>query len=446
MRRRNFLLGAASLPAAALLGGLGVRALLQRPTPTLLSGGLAVGADGVLWPLPPGVAPTYLPGSRVPADDSVTSRGLDPVQRERLAQAARDRRAGAQLPAGRWEALCSAALDDLLALTGPVLANTAYPRGAVVAGPVSWWRYTWPRDASFAALALARCGLHHEALAVLTHLASLQGPDGSYAARYTAAGGLPDARPPQTDGVGWFTWASVGVLKVLPTGSRPDDLATLEAALCRSGERLVRLTAGPTGLPPASPDYWEVRERFTTLGTAAATLLGLEAVATRPGLPEGLSARAAASAARLREAMCRAYAPTWGRYPERVGAAVGSPGQIDAALALVLPPFTTALPGAEAVRTTALARMARPAGGVAPGEGWRRDGVSWTPETALLAWSAAGLGWRQEAEELLAWLEAHRTAAGALPEKVLADGSPAGPAPLAWTCALVLLAAHELVS
>ena len=31
----------------------------------------------------------------------------------------------------------------------------------------------------------------------------------------------------------------------------------------------------------------------------------------------------------------------------------------------------------------------------------------------------------------------------ALPEKVAADGSPAGPAPLAWTCSLLLLALCE---
>ncbi|WP_235984930.1 glycoside hydrolase family 15 [Actinomyces trachealis] len=458
MRRRSLLLGATYLPAAALLGGLGVRALVQRPTPTLLCGGVAVGADGVLWPLAPGLAPTYLSDSRVPADDAACPLNLDAAEREQLAQAARERRAGAQLPSGRWEQLCSVALDDLLALTSPVLADTVcgagtaatapaittYPRGAVVAGPLSWWRYTWPRDASFVALALARCGLHGEALEVLTHLAGLQGADGTFAARYTATGGLPDARPPQTDGVGYFAWAIAGVLTTLPAGTRPDAVATLEAALTRCADRLVHLTAGPTGLPPASPDYWEVRERFTTLGTAAATLLGLEAAATQTKLSDGISDHAAVSAARLREAIHSAYGVTWGRYPDTVAAAVGSPGQIDAAIALVLPPFTAALPGALEVRETAVSRMGRLAGGVAPGEGWRRDGVSWTPETALLAWSAAGLGWRDEAEALLSWLESHRTTAGALPEKVLADGSPAGPAPLAWTCALVLLAVHEL--
>ncbi|GAV95402.1 glycoside hydrolase [Actinomyces denticolens] len=102
---------------------------------------------------------------------------------------------------------------------------------------------------------------------------------------------------------------------------------------------------------------------------------------------------------------------------------------VDAAIALVGPPFTRALAGSARVRAGARARMTRAGGGVAPGSHWRDDGVSWTPETALLAWSAAALGERAEAEELMAWLESHRTAAGALAEKVLADGRPAGPRP-----------------
>ena len=143
---------------------------------------------------------------------------------------------------------------------------------------------------------------------------------------------------------------------------------------------------------------------------------------------EALADRVAA----VRSAMERNFAPAWGRHLQR--------DDVDAAIALVLPPFTRPLAGARTVRQTAAARMHRPTGGLAPGAGWRDDGVSWTPETALMAWSALSLGMEEEGTRLLAWLEAHRTAAGALPEKVLADGSPAGPAPLAWTCALILLA------
>jgi glucoamylase len=42
------------------------------------------------------------------------------------------------------------------------------------------------------------------------------------------------------------------------------------------------------------------------------------------------------------------------------------------------------------------------------------------------------------------WLSAQRTWWGSLPEKVLANGAPAGPAPLAWTASLVILTAAQL--
>ena len=52
----------------------------------------------------------------------------------------------------------------------------------------------------------------------------------------------------------------------------------------------------------------------------------------------------------------------------------------------------------------------------------------------------------QLAAHWMDWLSAHRTPWGSLPEKVLATGAPAGPAPLAWTAALVVLTAAELDS
>ena len=109
---------------------------------------------------------------------------------------------------GCWADLAEAALTDLLALTGPTLgagegkAPIDFPAGAVVAGPVGGWRYTWPRDASFAAAAFSAVGLHGEALGVLAHLAGLQRPSGGFETRYTASGGVPDDRPAQSDGAG----------------------------------------------------------------------------------------------------------------------------------------------------------------------------------------------------------------------------------------------------
>ncbi|MBI4942415.1 MAG: glycoside hydrolase family 15, partial [Actinobacteria bacterium] len=125
------------------------------------------------------------------------------------------------------------------------------------------------------------------------------------------------------------------------------------------------------------------------------------------------------------------------RYPDRGGA--------DSALAMMMPPFQpVADPQVGAAFRAAPPRLARPGGGLAPGEQWREQTVSWTPETALFALASAAAGDRDEAVRRLTWLDSRRTPLGALPEKVLADGRPAGVAPLAWTAALVLLTLHEL--
>ena len=470
--RRALIRGAALVPLAAAAGwGAWRLALSPRPQPALLSEGVVVGAGGEVRPLPPGAACRFEPGTRVPAADpaaaaeggarraSSAGRADDPAaagggalpdeERAALVRAARERVAGAALPGGRRAGAARDALADLLALIGPVLADadgsapTSYPAGAVVAGPVSAWRYVWPRDASFAAAALAAVGLDDEALAVLEHLAALQGPDGGFEARYTAAGTVPDDRPAQLDGTGWVLWAAGRVLgPARPDADRVEG--RLGVCLRRCASRLLELTDGPHRLPPVSPDYWEVAEGRLTLATAMSVLLGLEAAArlVAVGLDLGAQGRAAAArAAQVRTAIEGGFAPGWGRHR--------GDDDVDAAIALTAPPFTAALAGAVEVRRGARSAMARVSGGVGPGSSWRDDGVSWTPETALLAWSAAALGadgeagLAAEADELLDWLVDRRTGVGALPEKVAADGSPAGPAPLAWTCSLLLLALCE---
>lgn len=477
--RRRFLALAAAVPltaAAALWGGARLVGLGRR-APTLLSGGLVVGGGGGLYPLAPGDTVAYVPGTRLP--QAPEPWGLTAAQQSALARQALARRQAARLPQGRWADLADGALTDLLALTGPALmpgpmspagpadpsaepsagstppptptsaggtgregrdsrealppGAEVFPPGAVVAAPVSIWRYVWPRDAAFAAAAFGAVNLTDEALGVLGNLASWQRADGGFEARYTSSGRVPDHRPAQADGAGWFLWAAG---RLLADGVAATTLSDrLGAALARAASRLLEITDTPSHLPAASPDYWEVAETVLTLGTAAPVLLGLEAATalTRAGLD--LRAPTPALAERVtavRSAMERNFAPAWGRHLRR--------DDVDATITLVLPPFTQLLTGARAVRQTATERMRRPAGGLAPGTGWRDDGVSWTPETALMAWSALSLGIEEEGTRLLAWLEAHRTAAGALPEKVLADGAPAGPAPLAWTCALILLA------
>ena len=477
--RRRFLALAAAVPltAAAVLWGGSRLVGLGRRAPTLLSGGLVVGGGGVLYPMAPDDTVAYVPGTRLPR--APEPWGLTSSQQSALARQALARRQAARLPQGRWADLADGALTDLLALTGPALmpgpmvpagpadpsaepsagstppptptsaggagregrdscealppGAEVFPPGAVVAAPMSIWRYVWPRDAAFAAAAFSAVNLADEALGVLGNLASWQRADGGFEARYTSSGRVPDNRPAQADGAGWFLWAAG---RLLADGVPAADLrGRLGVPLARAASRLLGITDTPSHLPAASPDYWEVAETVLTLGTAAPVLLGLEAATAlaRAGIDLGGPAQALAErVTAVRSAMERNFAPAWGRHLRR--------DDVDAAIALVLPPFTRPLAGARTVRQTAAARMHRPTGGLAPGAGWRDDGISWTPETALMAWSALALGMEEEGTRLLAWLEAHRTAAGALPEKVLADGAPAGPAPLAWTCALILLA------
>jgi len=352
-------------------------------------------------------------------------------------------------PAG-YRDLAEQALRDMKALV--------LPGGAAVAGLSEDWRYVWPRDASFVVAALA--GTRHlgDAYEVLTHLQDLQdaGPDGVFQARYLpdGSGAVPDARGTQLDGNGWVLWAvaawyshavredraastatpgATPVPAASPASAPREALEGLRPLVVRSVDA-IRANRGSDGLPTASPDYWEVPETEATLGTAAAWLLGLEAVGPvlaaldEPPVDDVVAA--------LREGIAEHFAPTFGRHPGEWSR--------DTAVAFLMPPFAAPDRTVTAAWTAAAQAMARPAGGLAPGVAWRQDGVSWTPTTAIFALTAAASGDRDRAVGWLDWLDGHRTRLGALPEKVLWDGRPSAVAPLAWTCAIVLLALAEL--
>jgi GH15 family glucan-1,4-alpha-glucosidase len=325
--------------------------------------------------------------------------------------------------------------------------------GAVLAGPVTAWRYSWPRDASFVAVALARTGHVTDAATILGHLARVQEPDGTFQARYLPdESGVPDDRGTQLDGGAWFLWAAEqwhAAATAAGDGDRDATLTALRPALTRALAALEVRVDTETGLPTPSPDYWEVRETTVTLGLVAPMLLGarsVQALADEQGSGPGaaaptwltrLASRAEVLETRLEHGIATTFAPAG--YPRHDGGT-----HQDAAVAFLMPPFAPATPDVSEAWRSAAEGMARPAGGLAPGEGWKSDGISWTPQTALFALTAAGSGDVQAALSRLDWLDAHRTAAGSLPEKVLWDGRPAELAPLAWTSALVLLTLDEL--
>lgn len=389
---------------------------------------VAPGRDGTSW------APLSADPDLAPLEVSLLAAGTA-AQQSWLAS-------GWVLPEGSPHAgMARDALVDLHTLTA--VAGDA--PGAVLAGASPAWRFVWPRDAAFVAVAYARTGHEDDALAVLLLLQELQAPDGSMQARYLpdGSGAVPDDRLPQEDGPGWALWAARELVETgTPGAAGVDDPAeVLTPLVVRSTARLLTRLDPETGLPLPSPDYWERPEDRLTLGVAATSLMGLEAAAAlyaggrvpaqewlRAGVdPERLEAQAAA----LRAAVTREFGPDFPRY------AGGAP---DAAVTFLLPPFVEVpVPGADGARLAGQREQLRPAGGLAPGAGWPDDGVSWTPETALQALAAAHNGRPEESERWLAWLDRHRTRAGALPEKVLHDGRPAAVAPLAWTAATVLL-------
>ncbi|MCI2239430.1 hypothetical protein MO973_00950 [Paenibacillus sp. TRM 82003] len=340
---------------------------------------------------------------------------------------------------GPWEPLVRQALLDLRSLTA---AN-----GAVTAGPVDRWAYTWPRDSAFVAVALSATGHRDQALRALDFLADVQLEDGGFEARYLVDGsGTPDGRDRQADGAGWALWALGEVLSDAPTRAQAlQELQELEGLLTGATRFAMEATDDGTELPEPSPDYWERDEAELTLGTVAPLLAGLRASARlQPLLGEHAAAdRLEAAADSLEGLLHEEFGPTgYLRYADP-GVETGG---VDAAVAFLLPPFAPRVPSAavldafDAYQVEAL----RPAGGLAPGAGWKRDGTSWTPEVALVALAAASSGRAEQAVRWLDWLAAHRAPWGSLPEKVAADGSPAGPAPLGWTAASVVLAVGAL--
>ncbi|HEU5143669.1 MAG TPA: glycoside hydrolase family 15 [Dermatophilaceae bacterium] len=316
------------------------------------------------------------------------------------------------------------------------LRGLTRPNGATAAGPDTYWAYCWPRDTSFVAAAYAVSGHVDDAWEAFTFLASVQRVDGGFEARYLLDGsGVPDDRPRQSDGAGWVLWGLEHTRTAAGGGPLPPGLRRLRD---RAAAFILTQTDRGRTLPPVSPDYWEVPERRLTLGTAAPLAAGLEAAA-HTYAAEGDDARAtdaAAAASRLRTLVDDHFGPDYQRH--------GGAGGLDAAVAMLMPPFTTETASAMRAWSDYPVLALRTAGGLAPGAEWKQDGVSWTPETALIAYTAAASGRVDLAEQWLEWLGRHVTPWGSLPEKVLPDGSPAGPAPLAWTAALVVLTEYEL--
>ena len=416
-----------------------------KPLPLQAAGllGDGIGPVAIVSPEEAGGA-SFVPGSNVLRLRNGDLRYLPVGETEPTRVSVDDPGAGSAVAASReWlssgtipgkkeshRAAAERALLDLRLLTGE--------GGATLAGPTSRWRYVWPRDASFAAVAFAATGHHEEAGEIFTFLASIQEEDGGWEARYHRSGQfVSDGRTTQLDATGWFLWATWYAHVTDPEPDRADArTAKLWPAIASAADKAAG-SLNADGLPPGGPDYWEIRTWRPNLGTAAPLETGLRSAAAlaheTDHKPEAHGY--ARSARRLDGAIERRFAP-YG-YPRTTRLGSGA----DAAVNFLAPPFA---PEEREVRV-AIDRAARllttPNGGVVPGEDWAQDPeVSWTPETAFFALSAAAAGDEEKADRWLDWILDHRTKLGSLPEKIDGEGEPQAAAPLAWTSALVVLA------
>ncbi|AWZ06008.1 glycoside hydrolase family 15 [Streptomyces sp. ICC4] len=311
------------------------------------------------------------------------------------------------------------------------------PNGAMAAGASHGWQYSWPRDSSFACAAFALTGHDAEAHRILRHSAATQRADGTWEARTELDGsGPPDGRRWQLDANGWVPWATWQWYQSAPRATRGGRLAALYPMIRKAADHAAD-SLRPDGLPPASPDYWELMTATANIGTAAPLLAGLNA-----------------SADLAREAGRPADAERWARAAGRLSAGIsarflplgyqrtadGRHGR-DSAVAFMAPPFNEAPAGLARALDSTYGELLLPNGGLTPGNdpGAPWGGNAWTPSTAFFALAWAATGRPAKAGPVLDWVLSKRNSLGELPEKVDKRGRPSSVAPLAWTASIAVL-------
>lgn len=316
------------------------------------------------------------------------------------------------------------------------------PNGAFAAGWSPPWEYSWPRDGAFAAVAFAATGHHEEAYRILRYDARTQRADGTWEARTKLDGsGPPDGRKWQLDGNGWVPWATWQWYRAAPPGERDERLRALYPMVRKAADYAAR-SLGPDGLPPASPDYWELDTSTANIGTAAPLLAGLNAsadLAARLGM-DGDAERWGEAARRLSAGIATAFAPLG--YQRTVD---GEHGR-DSAVAFMAPPFNAAPPDLGAALDSTYRALLLPNGGVSPGNdpAFSWGSYAWTASTCFFALAWSGTGEQARAGRVLDWVLLKRNGLGELPETVNGAGLPSSVAPLGWTDSLVVLTALAL--
>jgi glucoamylase len=353
------------------------------------------------------------------------------------------RLARAELPAVRVDDVAALYRRSLLVLE--LLSDR--DTGAVIAAPEldpafersGGYGFVWGRDLAFIVLAFLAAGRDDLAERALRWLPTAQEPEGLWLQRHWTDGSLaPSWCRHQLDETGAILFAYEAAWRKLR------DKA-LDADLWPSAKRAADFLLGTIeadGLPVATADLWEEREGRHAF-TAAAVHGGLRAAAAMSRRHEPPSAEGYERAAEVvREAIEREL---WSDFHGRYLRSLADP-TLDVSLLGLAWPFAAVDPGGERMRATVAALQAEL--GCEAGSLLRYAGDTYAGGNRwVLAALWLGLWHRQVGEAVgferaLEYALGAQTDLGLLPEQVTKEGDPAWVIPLAWSHAMLLLAAR----
>jgi glucoamylase len=362
--------------------------------------------------------------------------------------ASRRRHDSARLASAAQPSVTSSGLGALYKRTLLALDLLADRRtGAVIAAPEldpdfersGGYGFVWGRDLAFIVLAFLAAGRDDLAERALRWLPQAQEPEGLWLQRHWTNGSLaPSWCKHQLDETGAIVFAYEAAWHALRNRG-------LDAELWPSARRAAEFLLGTIeedGIPCATADLWEERDGRHAF-TAAAIYGGLRAAASMARRHEPALAPTYDAAAELvQEAIEREL---WSEFHGRYLRSLGDP-VADVSLLGLAWPFAAVDPGGERMRATVAvleSELRSPSGGVMRYAGdTYAGGNKW-----VLAALWLGLWHRQVGdggghERSLEYALFAQTQLGLLPEQVTDEGEPAWVVPLAWSHAMLLLAAR----
>lgn len=318
--------------------------------------------------------------------------------------------------------------------------------GAVIAAPEldpdfehsGGYGFVWGRDLAFIVLAFLAARRNDLAKHALRWLPGAQEAEGLWLQRHWTDGTLaPSWCKHQLDETGAILFAYDAAWREL----RDEQL---DADLWPSARRAAGFLLGTIeedGIPCSTADLWEEREGRHAF-TAAAIYGGLRAAASMAQRHEPLLSASYEAAARVvREAIEREL---WSEFHGRYLRSIGDP-VLDVSLLGLAWPFAAVEPAGDRMRATVAALeeelgdaghgVARYAGDTYAG------GNDWVLAALWLGLWHRQIGDTAGVERSLEYAVRVQTPLGLLPEQVTDEGEPAWVVPLAWSHAMLLLAA-----